>query len=179
MLSFRLKKRSSKNVADTTFNLTRTSKFNHYNNYFQENRLNLFKTWEGIRDTINITKRPKNNINSIKVNHRDITDPAIFANEFNDHFITIVKQIEAKLITSYLHFSNYLSKPVEETLTFRQKGTLEVTSIINSLNARKAFGSASIPNNFSKLLKNELSKPISLLVNNSFNMLMFSNILKG
>ena len=25
--------------------LTRAIKFNHYNKYFQENRLNLFKTW--------------------------------------------------------------------------------------------------------------------------------------
>ena len=39
------------------FKITRTSKFKHYNNYFQENILNLFKTWEGIRDIINITKK--------------------------------------------------------------------------------------------------------------------------
>ena len=54
--------------------ITRTSKFKHYNNYFQENRPNLFKTWEGIRDIINITKKSKNNINSIQVNGRDITE---------------------------------------------------------------------------------------------------------
>ena len=29
--------------------LTRKSKANHFNNFFQENKLNLFKTWEGIR----------------------------------------------------------------------------------------------------------------------------------
>ena len=39
--------------------LTRVRKFNHYNNYFQENRLNFFKTWEGIRDITNITKKSK------------------------------------------------------------------------------------------------------------------------
>ena len=76
-----------------------------------------------------------------------------------------------------LHFSNYLSEPVEETLTFRATNELEVTSIINSLNARKAFGPASIPTNFLKLFKNELSKPISLLANISIDIL-FPNILK-
>ena len=110
--------------------ITRTSKFKHYNNYFQENRLNLFKTWEGIRDTINITKKSKNNINFIQVNGRDITDPAII--EFNNYFTTIAKQIDAKLITPNSHFSNYLSEPIEETLTFRATDKLEVTSIINS-----------------------------------------------
>ena len=65
-----------------------------------------------------------------------------------NHFTTIAKQIEAKLITPNFHFSNYLSELVEEALTFRATDKLEVISIINSLNARKAFGPASIPNNF-------------------------------
>ena len=107
-----------KTYKNNLLKLTRASKFNHYNNYLQENRLNLFKTWEGIRDIINITKKSKNNINSIQVNGTDITDPAIIANEFNNHFTTIAKQIEAKLIALNLHFSSYLSEPVEETLTF-------------------------------------------------------------
>ena len=47
--------------------LIRTSKFNHYNNYFQENRLNSIRTCEKSRDIINITKKSKNNINSVSV----------------------------------------------------------------------------------------------------------------
>ena len=47
--------------------LIRTSKFNHYNNYFQENRLNSIRTCERSRDIINITKKSKNNINSVSV----------------------------------------------------------------------------------------------------------------
>ena len=54
---------------------------------------------------------------------------------------------------------------------------LKWSSIINSLNARKAFVPASIPNNFLKLFKNELSKPISLLANISLDTSMFLNIL--
>ena len=54
---------------------------------------------------------------------------------------------------------------------------LKWSSIINSLNARKAFVPASIPNNFLKLFKNELSKPIPLLANISLDTSMFLNIL--
>ena len=100
------------------------------------------------------------------------------ANEFNNHFATIAKQMEAKLTITIFHFSNYLSEPVQESLTFRATNELEVTAIINSLNARKAFGPASIPNNFLKLFKNELSKPISLLANISLDTSMFPYILK-
>ena len=125
----------------------------YWDNYFQENRLNLFKTWEGIRDIKKITKKSKNNINSILVNGTDITDPAIISNAFNNHFYNV-------LITPNLHFSNYLSELAEVTLTFRPTDKLEVTSIINSLNLRKIFGPASIPYNFVKIFKTELSKPI-------------------
>ena len=167
-----------KTYKNNLLKLTRASTFNHYNNYFQENRLNLFRIWEGIREIINITKKSNNNINSIQLNGRDITDPAIIANEFNNHFTTVAKQIKAKLITPNFHFSNYLSEPVKESLTFRATNELEVTSIINSLNARKAFGPATIPTNFLKLFKNELSKLISLLANISLDTSMFPNILK-
>ena len=67
---------------------------------------------------------------------------------------------------------------MKKLLTFRVTNELEVTSIMNSLNTRKAFGPASIPTNFLKLFKNELSKPISLLANISIDILMFPNILK-
>ena len=77
-----------------------------------------------------------------------------------------------------MYFSNYLSEHVEETLTFRAMNELEVTSKINSLNAKKAFGPASTPTNFLKLFKNELSKPISLLANIFLDTSMFPNILK-
>ena len=77
-------------------------------------------------------QKSKNNINSTPVNGRDITDPAIIANEFNNLFATIAKQIEAKLMIPNFHFSNYLSELVQETLTFRATNELEVTSIINS-----------------------------------------------
>ena len=37
--------------------LSRKTKADHYNNFFQENKLNFFKTWEGIQEIINTTKK--------------------------------------------------------------------------------------------------------------------------
>ena len=44
--------------------VTRTSKANHYNNFFKENKLNILKTWIGIRKIIKI--RPKKLIMSLR-----------------------------------------------------------------------------------------------------------------
>ena len=46
-----------KNYRNTILKLTRKSKANHFCNYFRDNRLNIFKTWEGVREIINISKR--------------------------------------------------------------------------------------------------------------------------
>ena len=47
--------------------LTRQSKTNHFNNFFQENKLNLFKIWEVIREIINIAKEETKYISCIQV----------------------------------------------------------------------------------------------------------------
>ena len=45
--------------------VTRKRKANHINNFFQENKLNLFKTWEDIRKVINITSKVSKENNCI------------------------------------------------------------------------------------------------------------------
>ena len=42
----------------------RNSKSNHFNNYFHENILNLFKTWESISEIINMSEKGKTDITS-------------------------------------------------------------------------------------------------------------------
>ena len=93
-----------KNHRSTTLKLTRKSKANHFNKYFDDNKLNIFKTWEGIREIINISKKGSININYIKISS-DI------ANKFNRHFTSVPKQIEEMLIKPKHHYSKYLKKP--------------------------------------------------------------------
>ena len=60
-----------KNYKNTILKLTRKSKANHFNKYFHDNKLNIFKTWEGIREIINISK--KGSINSIQIGQHTIS----------------------------------------------------------------------------------------------------------
>ena len=60
-----------KNYKKLLLKLTRAGKTNHFNKFFIENKLNLFKTWEGIREIINISKKGINciqNGNNMTVN---------------------------------------------------------------------------------------------------------------
>ena len=47
----------AKNYKKALLELIQNSKINHFNNFFRENKLNLFKTWECIRKIINICKK--------------------------------------------------------------------------------------------------------------------------
>ena len=77
--------------------LIRKTEANHYNNFFQEKKLNLFKISEGVREIINITKKCNSEFNYIQVASKTINEPTEIANELNDHFTTIAQRIEQKL----------------------------------------------------------------------------------
>ena len=71
--------------------LTQKSKANQFNKYFHDNKLNIFKTLEGNREVINISKVGLNNINCIQIGKSTITNSSDIANEFNRHSTSVVK----------------------------------------------------------------------------------------
>ena len=71
--------------------LTQNSKANRFNNFFHENKLNLFKTWEGIREIINISKKGTTYITSVQTGNKTVKNSYEIASEFNKHFTSITK----------------------------------------------------------------------------------------
>ena len=95
--------------------LTRTSKANYYNNFFKENKLNLLKTWYEICEIINIRPNETNYVTSLQFNNTTVTDSKSIAKLFNNHFISIPKNIEQKMIASKSKCSDYLKNPCQDT----------------------------------------------------------------
>ena len=158
--------------------LTRKSKANHFNNFFQENKLNLFKTWEDIRKIINITTKESKEINCIQVGNKTINNPIKIANNFNNHFTSIAEKIEDNLVKSKFNYSRYLSNPNEYSFFIKPTNAEEVLCEITKLKNNKSIGPSSIPRKFLKLFKTTLSEPISLIANISFSTGTFPSTLK-
>lgn len=55
--------------------LCRTSKAHYYNKYFTDNKSNLLKVWEGVKQMINTCKKMKNQVSCIRNENNIITDP--------------------------------------------------------------------------------------------------------
>ena len=55
-------------------NLTRISKEKYYKNHFQENKSNLCKTWQGIKQIILIKQTNDRQLNGLKINNTIVND---------------------------------------------------------------------------------------------------------
>ena len=110
--------------------LIRINKAKHCNNYFLKNKMNLSKTWDGVREIININKKLSKEINGLQISNKTITDIKDIAKEFNIHFTTVAKKIEKSLISSQSEFTHYLPQPDQDSffLDLTTKGRLKMKS---------------------------------------------------
>ena len=78
-------------------NLTRISKEKHYKHYFQENKNNPWKTWQGIKQIMLIKKTNNKQLNGLKVNNMIVNGSKSIASKFNEFFGSVAKAIDKKI----------------------------------------------------------------------------------
>ena len=78
------------------------------------------------------------------------------ANNFNNHFTSIVEEIEVNLVKSEFNYSKDLSNPNECSFFIKPTNAEDVLCEITKLK-NKSIGPSSIPLKFLKLLKTTLS----------------------
>ena len=81
-------------------------------NFFEENKTNLKRTWEGIRNVVNISKKKKTAINSLSYKGKCITDKVEIANSLNEFFVNIGNTVEEKIPQTNKNYKEYLGNRV-------------------------------------------------------------------
>lgn len=158
--------------------LCRQSKTNHYTNYFNLFSNNMHKIWEGVRSIIS-TKPSKSNIpTSIRVDGKLETNQIDIANSFNDFFTSIANSIRNKIPPTSKRYSDYLKNPNPDSIFLSPVTQEEIIGIIGNISPGKSSGPNSIPIKILRLLENDISKPISILINLSFESGIFPRSLK-
>ena len=146
----------------------RTSKKDHYQNYFNENANNLKSTWKGIKQLINIKNKESSQPNAIMIDKTICTDSKQIANKFNVYFSTIAAKLQGKVYHAGHDFTKYLTDRNEKSFFIRPTDETEIIQIINNLNINKANGPYSIPKELIHLIKEIIAYPLSQLINHSF-----------
>ena len=151
-------------------NLTRQSKKAYYDKYFTENKNNLKKIWQGIKNIINIKSKNQDHPTCLISEEKTISDPTEMAGKFNDFFTSVADNIlKKRKYAGNKSFHDYLKNPVEKTFALYPCDDNESKSRLTSLNASKASGPNSIPTNILQLLKNDICSPLSIIFNLSFS----------
>ena len=122
----------------------------HYQKYFGTNKLNLCKTWEGIREVFNIRKKKGQTINTLNNDNGIINQDRKISEQFNKHFCNIATTIEKEIPSAKNNFSDYLKNPIEKSFFINPTTANEVETQIKCLKNNKATGPKSIPTSIYK-----------------------------
>ena len=148
----------------------------HYKNYFQENKNNLCKTWQGIKQIILIKKA--NGKNDLKIKNTIVSDGKSITIEFNEFFGSVAKEIDKKIPKSKRTCTDYLKSRNINPLLLNPVTESEIEKIINMFSEKKAVGPHSIPTNILKEYKKILSLPLAIIINISFKTGIFPKLCK-
>ena len=151
----------------------------HYQKYFETDKLNLRKTWDGIREVINIRKKKEQTINTLNSDNGIINEDRKISEQLNKHFCNIAKTIEKEIPSAKNNFSGYLKKPIEKSFFINPTTADEVETQIKCLKNNKASGPNSIPTSIFTNLRKSLSVPLAEIINLSFNEGKFPTQLKS
>ena len=121
--------RSYRNLIVT---LLRNSKKKYHTDYFEEHKENMKKTWDGIRNLINVSKKGSTNINEIVHGNQTFTDNKAIATALNDYFVNIGPSIEEKIPKGKSSFQSYLGDPNPVALALNPCDATEIAEIISS-----------------------------------------------
>ena len=146
-------------------NLTRKSKDSHYKTFFNENKNNALKIWEGIKKIINIKPTNKSKTINLDINGNLTTDKIKIAKEFNTFFNTIPAKIDSKIVPTNYSFLDTLKNPNINTIFLSPTTTDEIETTIKYFNERKATGPNNIPTKILKSVKKPLAMPLCELIN--------------
>jgi len=170
---------SFKNYRNLIVSLCRRSKQNHYTKYFDLHSGNMQKIWQGVRQLISVKSSFKSpSPISLNIDGNISSDPLTIANSFNKYFSSVAHSIRNKIPPSFKHFSTFLKHPNSSSIFIFPCTPQEVSKCIASFDHKKASGPHSIPMLILKLISQDISIPLSKLINLSFETGVFPEILK-
>ena len=184
---FRRKKRQPDNVnVKRVYNLFRNrvirelkkSKKSYYSNYFEEHNNNIKKTWSGIREIVNLKNSDSYKVSQLKINGVTIDNTNDIVNNFNDFFVNVGPDTDAKIpVTVNNSHESYLKDRNLNEFIVSHVTEEEILEIIKQLE-NKSTGPYSIPLKLLNIIPDLIVEPLCKLINNSFSHGIFPDFLK-
>ena len=119
------------------------------------------------------SKNQFSQISHLLDNGKRINDPFKMANIFNHYFVNVGSCIDKSIPRTKKSPMNYLKSSNPNSILLAPVKEQEIEIIIQSLNPKKAIGPYSIPTFLLKILSGYIVKPLSQIINLSFEFGIF------
>ena len=146
----------------------RTSKQMYYSKELENAEGNLNATWNAINQVLNKNK-PRNNPDNLKLDNKEITNPAGIAQAFNSYFTNIGPELASKISCDNKHFTEYLSEPNQYTMCFIPTDQHEILKIVKTLKSKKLTGHDGISTKLLKQIIRNITSPLEHIFNLSLS----------
>ena len=184
---FARKKRQPSNVnVKRVYNLFRNrvnrevkrTKKAYYSEYFSQHSNNIRKTWQGIRELVNVKKGAKTSISQISHKGNIISNSSEIAESFNEYFVNVGPETEKSIPrVNHISPSKFLKDRIVNNFVLGHITPNEVYNVINAL-PKKGTGPASIPLGLLKTISDLVIFPLAHIINLSFSTGVFPDTLK-
>ena len=152
----------------------------YYHTVFNTHKNNLKNTWKIINESLN-RKKGKNDLPTEFYHQGEtLTDPNQIANSFNEYFRNIGFELASNINIDDTDATpmQYLCDPTQLRCNFNLVNSDDILQIINKMENKISSGIDGISNKILKYIKEEIAKPIALIINQMFTTGTFPDTLK-
>ena len=154
------------------------SKKEYFNQYFEDNKNDIKKTWTGIKNIINTKAIITPKTSQLLVNGKIIDDPVDIANCENDFIVNIGHNIDKEIPINNKSPDTFLKSRNNFNFLITFVTNEELIDIIKSLDCNKSSGPSSIPTKLLLLIPDLIVFPLCKIINISFEKGIFPEAIK-
>jgi len=156
------------------------AKRKYYFDAFSIHKNNMKKTWKIINETLGRDKKEQKLPTSIVYNNTTLSEPMYIASAFNDYFANIGTDLVSAINynDNNDNYKQYLKTPTNKSCIFSAVTEDEVIKIIDKLENKSSSGYDSISNKIIKYCKNQISKALTIIINQMLHSGVFPSKLK-
>ena len=161
-------KKQFKECEKNVIKLIKEAKQQYFDRIFTAYRTDLKKTWRTISETLSRNKKHCDVPSRFFHDGKELSEPKAIANAFNVYFANIGKNLAATIEqdnNADFNHMQYLGTPPKTSFNFHCITEIETMKAIDTLENKSSSGHDGISNKIVKLLKNEISKPLTVIIN--------------
>ena len=148
--------------------IKRATKRYYYHAMLVENKSNMKKTWTVLNEVIGRKNDKSNFPREFIIDGNSVSDKPIIAETFNDYFSKIGYETGQNVPTTDVNYSDFSSDQYSHSIFIDPVVPSDITNTAHKLKSKSSFGHDEISTKLLKQTINNITLPITHIVNRSF-----------